>query len=176
MTLTPVKKTVHRVWTSARLLIGFHRKPDGAMRDKAYVWAPKDGHATIREDVTDAEVFCELASANGDKDMNVQIKLHPDKIVLRRGTPDYWKGIVVSEFDVQVQVGGIWVKIGYDGTVTRQTDVDTTLVEVDGSVFKETLYSTAKMSADGTELSSVGPDQVASVSLDGIMLVKKSDE
>ena len=175
MTKSTTKNNVSRVWSAVRFMIGFHKDAGGKVRDKAFVWSPKDGHATIRDDVTDAEVFCEIESANGEDDKNVQIKMHPDKLILRRTNKDYWNGIVASEFDVQVQVGDTWIKIGYDGSVTRQTDSDTTNVEADGSVFKETLYSTAHMSADGTDLSSSTDGQVSRVSPMGIMQAQRRE-
>ena len=169
MTRSPAKRSIQQAWSSVRFMIGFHRDAAGTKRDKARVWSPPDGNATIREDTSDAEVFCHIASGNDDKDMDVQIKMHPDKIVLRRSSEDYWRGIVVSEYDVQVRVGDTWIKVGHDGSVTRENDMDRTFIDNDGSVFKETLFSTAKMSADGTELSSSTATQVALITPEGAM-------
>lgn len=167
---------VKRTWRSVRLYIGFHVDPQGVKRKAPKIWSPKGASATIKDDPKDTEVFCVVSSASGDRQEDVQIKLHPEKIVLRRGTENYWKGIVVSEFDVQVQVGGAWITIGYDGSVKRQTEFDRTYIEADGSMLKETPYSRAMISADGEELSSSTPDRLSAISPEGILSKPKSDD
>lgn len=169
----PVAQRVAQTWRYVQLFIGFHRDPKGAQRKEPYVWSPKNARATIKDDPKDQEVFCVVGAGSGKADDDIQIKLHPDKIVLRRGSQDYWQGIIVSEFDVQVQINGIWIKVGHDGMVKRQTDFDTTYVEADGTVLKETPYSKAMMSADGLELSSNSPEVIAAITPDGILHKQK---
>ena len=52
------------------------------------VWPPKNARATIHTDPTEKEVFVMLKSVDGDDAQDVQIKLHPDMIVLHRDCPD----------------------------------------------------------------------------------------
>ncbi|UTS82740.1 hypothetical protein [Phaeobacter piscinae] len=170
-----VAKRIQRTWGRVRLFIGFHRDPEGILRAEPKMWSPKNASATIKDDPKDTEVFCVVSSAAGDRNQDVQIKLHPDKIVLRRDADDYWKGIVVSEFDVHVQVGGTWIRIGHDGGVKRQKELDTTYIEADGSVLKETPYSRAMISADGEELSSSTQERISSITPEGVLSRPKNN-
>lgn len=145
------------------------------MRTEPKIWSPKNASATIKDDPKDTEVFCVVSSADSDRSQDVQIKIHPDMIVLRRDADTCWKGIVVSASDVHVQVAGTWVRIGHDGGVKRQTELDTTYIEADGSVLKETPYSRAMISADGEELSSSTSERISSISPEGVLSRPKQD-
>ena len=56
-----------------------------------------------------------------------------------------------------------------DGTITRETDDDTTYIKADGSVLKMTEYVEAVMSGDGVELSRRTHDNIAAISEDGVI-------
>lgn len=163
------KSKVRRIWKAAQLLVGFHRDPQGVRRAEPYAWAPKNGRASIHPDILEQEAFLVLKSANGDQDNDVQIKFHPNAIVLRRDYQDAWQGILVSDHAINVLINGIRLRINHDGSVTRETDGDTTWLEADGSVLKKTEYVEAMMSADGVQLSRRSEDGIAAITEDGIL-------
>jgi hypothetical protein len=141
----------------------------GLQREEPFAWAPNNSRATIKDSTDEQEVFCVVGASSNNPNDEVQIKLHPDKFVLRRDAEECWKGIIVSPFDVQIQVGGIWIKVGHDGAVKRQTSFDTTFIEADGTVLKNTQCSTASMSADALELTSVSKGFTSSIKPNGII-------
>ena len=161
--------TLHQTWRSAQLYIGFHRDQKGERRDAPKVWPPKNANATIHNDPHEQETFVVVKSAQGEPAQDVQIKLRPDKIVLRRDYPDAWNGILVSEHSVSVAVAGITIRINQDGSITRESEADTTWVEADGSVLKKTEFVEASISADGVELKRRTSDSIAAVCKDGVI-------
>ncbi|MDU9007076.1 hypothetical protein [Sedimentitalea todarodis] len=162
-------KALSRIWRSAQLYIGFHRDPKGERRKEAKVWPPKNASATIHTDPEEQEAFLVVKSARKDAARDVQIKLHPDKIVLRRDLDVAWKGIVVEDHMVSVQVGGVWVRIMPDGSVSHDMDGDMTYVEADGAVLKKTEFVDAMMSGDGVELSRRTPTTIAAITEEGVV-------
>jgi len=86
-----VANKVRQTWKSAQLYIGFHVDPQGKKRQLPKVWPPKNANATIHKNPAEQEAFVVVKNAAGDAARDVQIKLHPDKIVLRRGSEDAWK-------------------------------------------------------------------------------------
>ena len=98
-----------------------------------------------------------------------QIKLRPDVIVLRRDYRDAWEGVVVDRFTVSVKVGGVSIRINYDGSITRDDGDSTTWVEADGGILKKTESVDAAMSADGTELSRRTPDNLTAITERGLI-------
>lgn len=167
--MTQTTKTLARIWQSAQLYIGFHRDPHGARRAEAKVWPPKNARATIHPDPDEQEAFLVVKSAEKDSARDVQIKLRPDAIVLRRDLGTAWKGIVVEEHMVSVQVGGVWVRIMADGSVSHDMDGDMTYVEADGAVLKKTEFVDAMMSGDGVELSRRTPTTIAAITEEGVV-------
>lgn len=167
--MTSIAKTAHRVWKSAQLYIGFHRDPKGKKRDTPHVWPPKDARATIHDDHTEQEAFMLVKGADGKTDQDVQIKLRPDMIVLRRDYADAWQGVIVDEFAVSVKVGGVSIRINHDGSITREDGDSTTWVEADGGVLKKTEFVDASMSADGTELTRLTPDNLTAITDRGLI-------
>ena len=132
--MTTLAKSLHRVWKSAQLYIGFHRDPEGKKRSAQHVWPPKNGKATIHEDPTEQEAFMVLKSATGDAAQDVQIKLRPDMIVLRRDAPDAWEGVIVEQYAISVKTGGVSIRINQDGSFTREDGDSSTWFEADGGV------------------------------------------
>ncbi len=118
--MNTIAKSARRVWKSAQLYIGFYRDPKGEMRNTPRVWPPKNARATIHEDTQEQETFLVVKAVNGDGAQDVQIKLRPDMIVLRRNFPDAWQGVIVDEYAVAVKVGGISIRINHDGSITRE--------------------------------------------------------
>ncbi len=167
--MTTLTKSLQRVWKSAQLYIGFHRDPDGRVRKAPHVWPPKNGRATIHENPDEQEAFVVLKSATGDAAQDVQIKLRPDMIVLRRDYPDAWEGVVVDQYAVSIKVGSISIRINYDGSITREDGGSTTWVEADGGVLKKTEFVDAAMSSDGIELSRRTPENLAAITGRGLV-------
>ena len=167
--MSKLQSTAKRVWQSAQLYIGFHRDPKGKMRDQAHVWPPKNAHATIDSNPEDKEAFVVVKSADPNISSDVQIKLHPDKIVLRRDEDAGWEGIVLSPHRVSVQVNGTWIIVNADGSIAHDKDGDMTYVEADGAVLKKTQYVDAMMSGDGQQLSRRTPTTIAAITLDGVI-------
>lgn len=167
--MTTVVKSVRRVWKSAQLYIGFHRDPKGTKRETPHVWPPKDARASIHDDPAEQEAFMVLKSADGEAAHDVQIKLRPDMIVLRRDFPDAWQGVIVEKYTIAVKVAGVSIHINYDGSITREDGDSTTWVEADGGVLKKTEFVDASMSADGTELTRRTPDNLTAITPHGLL-------
>ncbi len=167
--MTKLTKSMHRVWKSAQLYIGFHRDPEGKRRDAPKVWPPKNARATIHNDPAEQEVFVMLKSVNGDDAQDVQIKLRPDMIVLRRDCCDAWDGIIADQYSVKVKVGGVSIRVNYDGSIAREDEASTTWVEADGGVLKKTEFVEAAMSPDGSELTRRTPDNLTAITQSGLV-------
>ncbi|MBT2132657.1 hypothetical protein [Aliiroseovarius lamellibrachiae] len=160
---------IRQTWRSAQLYIGFHRDPKGNQRAQEKVWPPKNGNASIHPDPDTQEAFIVVKAADKDAPRDVQIKLHPNKIVLRRDPGVSWEGIVVDDYMISVQVGGAWVRISADGSISHERDGDMTYVEPDGAVLKKTEFVEAMMSGNGVELSRRTPTTIAAISKDGVI-------
>lgn len=159
--MNQVAKATRQLWKSAQLYIGFHTDPQGNVRNQPKVWPPKNANAKIHGDPKVQEAFLEMRAEDTSTTRNVQIKLQPDKIVLRRDSDDIgWEGIVVEDDSVAIRV---------NGAITRQTDDDTTYIEADGSILKMTEYVEATMSGDGVKLSRRTPDNIAAITEDGVI-------
>ena len=167
--MTALATTTRRIWRSAQLFIGFHTDQRGNTRNTPKVWPPKNANATIHPEPKVKETFLEIR-AHDKEARDVQIRLQPDKIVLRRDPDDIgWEGIVVEDDNVAVRVNGTWIKIKVDGAISRETNDDTTYIEADGSVLKKTEYVDAIMSGDGVELSRRTPDTIAAITESGVL-------
>ncbi|MEO3416201.1 hypothetical protein AAFO92_16235 [Roseovarius sp. CAU 1744] len=167
--MTDIASTARRIWKSAQLYIGFYRDPEGKMRKAPHVWPPRNGKATIHPDAREQETFVVVKSAEGDTDQDIQIKLRPDMIVLRRDDRTAWEGVKIDRSTVSVKVGDLSIRINHDGSITREDGDSTTWVEADGSVLKKTEFVEAAMSGDGTELKRRTPDNVAAITRGGVL-------
>ena len=132
-----------RVWKSAQLYIGFHRDPEGRQRSAPKVWPPKDARASIHADPDIQETFLMLKSADGDADQDVQIKLRPDMVVLRRDFDGAWEGIIADTHSVSVKVGGVSIRINHDGSITREDGDSTTWVSRNSTGVKNAVISSS---------------------------------
>lgn len=125
---------------------------EGKQREQPHVWSPKNASATIHRDPEEQETFIVVKSAENDGDQDIQIKLRPDMIVLRRDFKDVWEGVKVDAFAVSVKVVNLSIRINHDGSINREDGDSTTWIEADGSVLKKTEFVDATMSGDGVEL------------------------
>ena len=167
--MTNLGTSARRVWKSAQLYIGFHRDPKGKKRETPRVWSPKNARANLHIDPDEQETFLLLASADGEDAQDVQIKLRPDVIVLRRDCPDTWQGVVVEQYGIRVKFGDVSIRINYDGSITREDGEGRTWVEADGSVLKQTEFVDASMSGDGMELARRTPDNLTAITDRGLI-------
>lgn len=164
-------KTGARIWKSAQLYIGFHKDVDGNARNKPHLWPPKNARATIHGDASNQETFAVVSGVNESND--VQIKMRPDKIIMRRDSEAAWHGIIADEYAVSVVVGDTTITIKHDGSVKRTLNDDTTSIEADGSIFKSTALADATMSGDGTELVSRTEHNIAAVKKGGVLMTAR---
>ena len=104
-----VSTSVQAVWQSAELPIAFHKNKDRTKRNAPYFWRPKEAFARLTAKPEDQEVVVVMRAA-ADTGADVQIKMHSDKIVVRRDRDPGWSGIIIDEHQVQIKV---------DGTVIR---------------------------------------------------------
>ncbi|PHS19329.1 MAG: hypothetical protein COA78_00310 [Blastopirellula sp.] len=167
--MSRIASSARHVWKSAQLCVGFHRDPKGKLRDEPYVWSPKNGHVTIHRDPDEQETFIVLKSADGDNEQDIQIKLGPDMIVLRRDYKDAWDGVKIDAFAVSVKVGCVSIRVNHDGSITREDGDSTTWVEADGGVLKKTEFGEASMSSNGMELTRRTPENLTAITRDGLL-------
>lgn len=168
MTL-PANSKPYRVWKSAQLCIGFHRNHDGGQRKVPHLWTPKDGKASLYFNPSEQESFVLLKSAEGDTQADVQIRMRPDALEMTRKTQGAWNAVAVDEFAVTVEVAGIQVRVGHDGTVIREDANGTTWIEADGGVLKKTQMVEASISRDGMELTRRTPDNLSVIAEQGVL-------
>lgn len=169
---TPVTldKAVRRVWKSAQMYVGFHKDQNGRKRDQAKLWPPKDGNATIHGDPDTQEAIVVVKAANPKATQDVEIKLHPNQIVVRRDADMWWQGVAVEEDTVRVRMAdGTMIVIAHDGSIKRRSADDETHVEADGSIFKLTAQAESHMTGDGVELTRRTEDRIASITADGVV-------
>lgn len=158
-----------RTWRSAQMYIGFHRDQSGNHREAAKLWPPRNGNASIHRDPAEQEAFVVVKASDQTENGDVQIKLRPDQIVLRRDPAQGWQGIKADDYEVAVQVNGAWIRIKADGSVSHTRDGDLTAIEADGSVIKVTDHVEAIMSGDGVEMSRRTASDFAAIRTDGVI-------
>lgn len=156
-----------QIWKSAELLIAFHKNKKRERRDSPFLWRPKEAFARLLSDTQEQEAFV-LVKAEGDAE-DIQIKLHPDKIVVRRDQPLGWSGLVIEDDFVRVIVDNTTIRISPDGTVKVERDAETTYLEGDGSIIKVSPDAEILVSSDGENISRRTADKIDAISADGIM-------
>jgi hypothetical protein len=162
---------VRAVWKSAELLIAFHKNKKREKRAEPFLWRPKEAFARLLAEPEDQEAFVVLKGADDVED--VQIKLHPDKVVIRRDQPLGWSGIVIDEQTVRVKVDNIWVRIDNNGSVVVERDAETTYLEGDGSIIKINPEAEIMVSSDGRRMSRRTDSQIDAFTEDGFVSRKK---
>ena len=162
---------VRTVWKSAELLIAFHKNKNRQKRDAPFLWRPKEAFARLLAKPEDQEAVVLLKGADDVED--VQIKLHPDKMVIRREQPLGWSGILIDEHTVRVKVDNIWVRIDPNGSVVVERDAETTYLEGDGSIIKINPETEIMVSSDGRRMTRRTEDQIDAFTEDGFVSRKK---
>lgn len=168
MTLPAVSKP-HRVWASAQLCVGFHKDRDGRQRRAPHLWTPKDGRASLYSNPNEQESFVLLKSTGGDSQGDVRIRMRPDTIEMTRNYQGAWTSVTADEFAVTVEVAGIRIRIGHDGTVMREDDQGTTWIEANGGVLKTSDAVEASISSDGMELTRRTYDNLSVIAEQGVL-------
>lgn len=167
--MSKITQKARRIWKSAQLYIGFHTDQRGNVREQPKVWPPQNAKASIHPDETQQEVFLQLAAEDEKQGRDVQIKLRPAQIVLRRDQGTAWEGIVIDEDNIAVRVNDVRILIKHDGSVSHHDVNATTYIEQDGAVLKKTEFVDALMSGDGIELSRRTDDSIAAITEEGVV-------
>ena len=155
------------LWSSAELMIAFHKTRARVTRAVPFLWRPQRAVARLFAKPADHEAFLLLKGTDGCADL--QIKLHPDKVVIRRDQVLGWSGIIVDDQVVRVRVDDAWIKIGPDGAVAVTREADTTYLEGDGSVIRISPDTGIVVSGDGGQISRRTPDQIDALTADGFV-------
>ncbi len=158
-----------RVWRSVKLCIGYHRDREGNQRQKPWIHHIKDAQVAIHPDPSRREAVVLVEADDPEPSNDVSIRVRPDRILLRREAGSGWEGIVVEKGEIVVLVNGIWVWINADGSVRQDKGEDSTRIDADGTVVKETAAAQALMSADGIELSRRTASAIAAIREDGVI-------
>ena len=165
--LTPIKSA----WKSAQLFIAFHRNKDGRRRQDARLWSPPNGVAGVTEDPKAKEAFLNV-SGHGDAG-DVQIKLHPRKIILRRDPEAVgWSGIEVDHYGVSVLVGDVWITVQADGSIRREirgVEDDESWMHADGSYIRIAPEVEIEVSGDGRKMTRRTTDRIEMIDEDGVL-------
>lgn len=162
---------VRAVLKSAELLIAFHKNKKREKRDEPFLWRPKEAFARLLAKPEDQEAVVVLKGVDDVED--VQIKLHPDKVVIRRDQSLGWSGIIIDEHMVRVKVDNVWVRIDHNGSVVVERDAETTYLEGDGSIIKINPEAEIMVSSDGRRMSRRTEDQIDAFTEDGFVSRKK---
>ncbi|MEM9212617.1 MAG: hypothetical protein AAGA63_14135 [Pseudomonadota bacterium] len=169
-TPTPIGKTARRIWKSAQMYIGFHKDQSGQDRAQPKFWPPKNGSATINPDPSEQEAIVVVKAANPNDTKDVQVKLHPNRIVVRRDADMWWQGVAVDDDSITIRIAdGTMITVRHDGSVKRRSAADETHVEADGSIFKWSEYAEAHMSGDGVEMSRRTNEGIAAIKANGVI-------
>lgn len=159
-------------WKSAELLIAFHKNRDKTKRAEPYLWRAKNAFARLLARPEDQEAFI-LLKGEGDNE-DVQIKFHPDKIVIRREHPLGWSGIIIDPDFIRIKVDNDWITVQSSGSVVvERGEMDTTYLEGDGSIIKVNPYAEIMVSSDGSNMSRRTEDQIDAFTENGFVSKKR---
>ena len=165
--LTPLKSA----WKSAQLRIAFHRNKDGRRRQDPRLWNPENGVAGVTDDPKVKEAFLDVRG-HGDAG-DVQIKLHPDMIILRRDPGAIgWSGIQVDHHEVRVLVGDVWMIVKADGSIKREVEGvtdDESWLAADGSYIRLAPEMEIEVSGDGRKMSRRTAERIEVIDEDGVL-------
>ncbi|MBM9595085.1 hypothetical protein [Roseitranquillus sediminis] len=162
--ILPVKS----VWRSAQLLIAFHKTRQRRRRSAPLLWRPNNATARLHDDSEDREAFLVLKGDGQARD--VQIRIRPDKLVLRRSSESMgWSGVVADHHSVSVKVGGTWIAIEADGSVKRESENGTTWLEADGAIVKLGGGAEILVSGDGSQLTRRTDDRLDAIIEGGVV-------
>lgn len=168
--VTKVEKAARRVWKSAQMYIAFHKDQNKRQRDEPKFWPPKNGSASIHGAPAEQEAIVVVKAADPEDTQDVQIKLHPNRIVVRRDAEIWWQGVAVDDHSVTVRMAdGTIIEVHHDGSVKRRAAEDETHVEADGSIFKWTEHAETTMTGDGIEMTRRTEDRITAITYDGVV-------
>ncbi|ABI93376.1 hypothetical protein [Roseobacter denitrificans] len=167
-----VPSPIRAVWKTAELMIAFHKNKKKERRDEPYLWRPKDAIARLLSKPEDQEAFIVLKGHEDAAD--VQIKLHPDKMIIRRDHVLGWSGIVIDDHSVKVLVDDDWIRIDHDGAVKIERDAETTYLEGDGSIIRTSPDAEIMISSDGQSMSRRTGEQLDAFTPEGFISRKRS--
>lgn len=164
------ESAIRRVWKSAQMYIAFHKDQKKRKREEPKLWPPKNGSASLHDDIAEQEAIVVVKTADPEGSQDVQIKLHPNRIVVRRDADKWWQGVAVDDHSVTVRMAdNTIIEIRHDGSIKRRSAEDETHVEADGSIFKWTPHAEAMMTGDGIEMSRRTDDRIAAITHDGVV-------
>ena len=170
MQLRRLKKPPAAFGNPRRCLSGFIRIRKASRATQPKLWPPKNGSASIHGDPSAQEAIVVVKAADPEAAQDVQIKLHPNRIVVRRDADAWWQGVAVDEHSVTVRMAdNTIIEIRHDGSVKRRSAEDETHVEADGSIFKFTEFAEAHMTGDGVEMTRRTEDRIATITADGVV-------
>lgn len=95
MSQSPHSQTFRPVWATARMYIAFHIDQSGGRRDAPRFWSPKNGCASLHRDPKTQEVVLVLKAAEPEHEQGVEVKLHPNRIIVRREAEMWWQGVAM---------------------------------------------------------------------------------
>lgn len=168
--LTPVLA----IWKSVQLYVAFHKDRRGKSRSDPYLWPPKFANASITNDPSAQEAFAEVKSSDG---RDAQVKFRQDQVVIRRDPGAAWEGVLIGQDDVCVRVGGAWIKVAADGSVSRHTDSELAILEADGSILRKTEYEEFTVSADGGTIARRSSSRTDAITPNGtVMRLKENND
>ena len=158
-----------RVWKNAKLLLAYLRDPARKENPDGFLYTPKDASVGLRAASDTKEAFVHVRGAERADD--VQIKLRADKIIARRAPGQGWQGVEIDPCGVRVLVGGVWVHVGPDGTVTREAEGSgtKTFVEGDGAVILLSEDAEVIVSPDGSDITRRTADRIEGLTPDGVV-------
>ena len=160
--------TIKSAWKSAQLLIAFHRTSGGQKRNEPRLWSPPNGVAGVTDDPQTKEAFL-VVRGHGDAG-DVQVKLHPDQLVVRRD-PDAigWRGVIIDHHGVKVRVGDVWITVEADGAIKRDLvgdAPDTSWLDATGEFLRLTPEMEIGVSSDGERMTRRRQDEFAYINGD----------
>lgn len=159
------------IFKSAKLMIAFYRDRDGKKLEKPFVWeGKKPGVSIAKKDLSEQESFLLVEGEEGSRD--VEVRLHPEKIILTRDPGDFWTGIVLDEGSIKIAVGGRMVEVAPDGAVKVRDDKQPGVVgsiEADGAVYRLASDGQIFVSADGGCVSVETEERLSRLTPDGVV-------
>ena len=116
--MSNVPAPVRAIWQSAEMLIAFHKNKDRTKRAAPFFWRPKEAFARLLSKPEDQEAVVVMRPAD-ESGAEVQIKMHSDKIVVRRDPPAEggWSGIQVDDLQINIIVGDKIIRVDPCGQV-----------------------------------------------------------
>lgn len=167
---------MRRVWRSVRLFVAFHKDKQKRTRRFPYLWPPNDGQASVTDKDKDGqEAFIQVRAADSSS-RDVQIKVRPDKIILRRDDGPWWSGIIVTDDAVAVRVQDKWIEVRYDGSVKSSQEGETTFLDADGTIFRYTDLAEIMVSPNGENISRRTPTGITAITPTGLVVKERKQD